>query len=166
VTIAIPTASQTLGPFWHALARSELADLTRHGATGRRIELHGAIVDGAGHLVTDACVELWQPTPALPRFDGWGRSATDTDGRYAFVTLAPEGFAGEAAYVSLIVLARGLQRPLWTRCYFADDATDPLLGALGPARRATMIATREGGGDRWRFDIRLQGPGETVFLDV
>jgi protocatechuate 3,4-dioxygenase alpha subunit len=31
-------------------------------------------------------------------------------------------------------------------------------------RRHTLIATPEDGG--YRFDIRVQGPGETVFFDV
>jgi protocatechuate 3,4-dioxygenase alpha subunit len=34
-----------------------------------------------------------------------------------------------------------------------------------PARRATLIAKPQGDGV-WRLDIRLQGEGETVFLDV
>jgi protocatechuate 3,4-dioxygenase alpha subunit len=34
-----------------------------------------------------------------------------------------------------------------------------------PARRATLIA-RPAGAGTWRMDVRLQGDGETVFLDV
>ena len=39
---------------------------------------------------------------------------------------------------------------------------NPLLTALPPERRATLVATAEPGG--YRFDVRLQGEGETVFL--
>jgi protocatechuate 3,4-dioxygenase alpha subunit len=39
--------------------------------------------------------------------------------------------------------------------------------ALVPAdRRATLIATRQPGGNAYRFDIHLQGDKETVFFDV
>ena len=60
-------------------------------------------------------------------------------------------------------------KPLVTRAYFQDEplnATDPLLMSLeDPARRATLIAAPDGPAT-WRLDIRLQGDGETVFLDV
>jgi protocatechuate 3,4-dioxygenase alpha subunit len=43
-------------------------------------------------------------------------------------------------------------------------AADPLLSSLDPERRQTLIARRDAdGGLTW--DIRLQGEGETVFLD-
>jgi protocatechuate 3,4-dioxygenase alpha subunit len=47
--------------------------------------------------------------------------------------------------------------------YFADPG-DPLLAALPPARRQTLLARPHDGG--WRWDIRLQGEGETVFLSL
>lgn len=167
------TSSQTIGPFWHALVAPALADLTRLGAAGPRLELSGAVTDGAGAPVADACLELWQPHPAAsPQFPGWGRCATDAAGRFRFVTL-------ETSSLSVIVMARGLLKPLWTRVYFPSpgetgglarpDAAamaglDPQLASLPAARRATLLATPEGGG-RWRWDVRLQGEGETVFLD-
>lgn len=40
---------------------------------------------------------------------------------------------------------------------------DPLLASLEPERRATLVTSREPDGSL-RFDIRLQGEGETVFL--
>jgi protocatechuate 3,4-dioxygenase alpha subunit len=57
-----------------------------------------------------------------------------------------------------------------TRIYFADEAAanaaDPVLASVAEDRRATLIASAEPGGDSYRFDIRLQGDGETVFFDV
>jgi protocatechuate 3,4-dioxygenase alpha subunit len=37
-----------------------------------------------------------------------------------------------------------------------------------PERRATLVAQRQDGGGHvvYRFDIRLQGEGETVFFEV
>ncbi len=155
------TASQTIGPFWHPLADPALADLTRFGAIGSRLELAGRVIDGDGAPVNDGCVELWQATPAAsPAFLGWGRCATAVDGGFRFVTLAPEP---GAPYAAVAVFARGLIKPLCTRVYFADIA-DPLLASLLPARSATLLARRDGA--VWRWDIRLQGDSETVFLDL
>jgi protocatechuate 3,4-dioxygenase alpha subunit len=59
-----------------------------------------------------------------------------------------------------------------TRIYFADEAAanaaDPVLATVDPARRGTLIAVPEPGAGpgRFRFDIRLQDPQETVFFDI
>jgi protocatechuate 3,4-dioxygenase alpha subunit len=111
--------------------------------------------------MSDACIEIWQATPvASPRFTGWGRCATDPHGAYRFVTLAPDA---AAPYVAVAIFARGLLKPLWTRVYFADTG-DALLAGLPAARRQTLLARPAGA--TWRWDIRLQGEGETVFLDL
>jgi len=64
------------------------------------------------------------------------------------------------------VFARGLLRHLATRIYFPDEAAanaaDPLLADIDPARRDTLVARRDG--EHLRFDIHLQGAGETVFF--
>jgi protocatechuate 3,4-dioxygenase alpha subunit len=158
-TIRPVTASQTIGPFWHLLSDPAHADLTRFGATGTPIALTGSVTDGSGAAVSDACIEIWQATPAQSAgFPGWGRCATDANGAYRFATVAPDP---AAPCLSVAVFARGLVKPLWTRVYFADIG-DPLLAGLPAARRATLIARAEPAG--WRWDIRLQGGDETVFL--
>jgi protocatechuate 3,4-dioxygenase alpha subunit len=157
------TSSQTIGPFWHMLADPKAADLTRFGAIGSRLQLSGRVFDGHGTAISDACIELWQATPlASPAFPGWGRCATNVDGAFRFVTLTPDA---TAPYAAIAIFARGLVKPLWTRVYFADPG-DPLLAALPAARRATLIARPEPGEPAgYRWDIRLQGDGETVFLE-
>ena len=62
------------------------------------------------------------------------------------------------------MFGRGLLNRLFTRAYIPGPACadDPLLSGLPADRRDTLIATREEQG--LRFDIRLQGDGETVFL--
>ena len=159
--MAIVTSSQTIGPFWHLLGDTGDADLTRFGASGTRFELTGRVLDGDGAVVTDACIEIWQASPAAsPTFPGWGRCGTDASGGFRFVTIAPEF---DTPYFSVAVFARGLLRPLWTRVY-PFDVGDALLMSLPPARRATLLARFEP--PVWRWDIRLQGDGETVFLDL
>jgi protocatechuate 3,4-dioxygenase, alpha subunit len=169
------TSSQTIGPFWHLLDDKDWADLTRFGATGETVTLIGAVIDGDGKPIADACVELWQADPpASNKFTGFGRCATDEDGVFRFVTVKPgpipgRGNAQQAPHVALTILARGLLKGLVTRAYFAGEAlneTDPLLAAIpDPVRRETLIATPIEG-QVWRMDVRLQGDGETVFLEI
>ena len=70
------------------------------------------------------------------------------------------------AFFALTVFARGLLNRLFTRAYLPGDeealAATPLLAGLAPDRRATLVAVEDGGA--LRFDIRLQGQDETVFL--
>jgi protocatechuate 3,4-dioxygenase alpha subunit len=170
------TPSQTIGPFWHGLADPALADLTRLGAEDgqERIVLTGTVTDGDGAPVTDACIELWQASPpASAVFSGFGRAATDAQGGYRFTTRRPaplpgRGNATQAPHLALVVFARGLLAQVVTRAYFAGEAlnaADPVLNAVPTDRRGTLIANPCGPGC-WRFDIRLQGAAETVFLDV
>ncbi|BBJ43978.1 hypothetical protein SSPO_066960 [Streptomyces antimycoticus] len=103
-------------------------------------------------------------------FTGFGRIATDADGHWTARTLPPGGPAAPAApYISVCVHARGLLHHLFTRVYFPGNAeanaADPLLASLDPARRETLVATAGSPPGTYRFDIRLQGEGETVFLE-
>ncbi|MFD9905536.1 protocatechuate 3,4-dioxygenase subunit alpha [Streptomyces sp. NPDC059063] len=178
-----PTPSQTIGPFYgHALPFPRGGDVAPAGHPAA-VALHGYLYDGSGSPVPDALVETWQSAPdgscagapgSLRRdpatgraagrdgvtFTGFGRVATDGDGHWAFRTLLPGG----VPYIALAVFARGLLSHLRTRAYVTDAADDPLLAALPPERRATLLA-RPGPDRTYRFDIRLQGEGETVFLE-
>ena len=79
----------------------------------------------------------------------------------------------QAPHLNLILFARGLLRHLTTRIYFADEPSndaDPILAALpDPAARRTLVAARQPGSPEagtYRFDVILQGEGETAFFDV
>ena len=177
------TASQTAGPYWHLIDFPAWADLLRAdgpnaGIAGDRITLVGRIADGDGAPCPDAMVEIWQADPEgcyEGEFHGFGRCATDADGNFRFVTLKPgpvrsqsQGNSFQAPHVAMAIFARGLLKQLVTRLYFAGEALneqDPVLSAVEPARRGTLIARPDGTGS-WRLDIRLQGDDETVFLDV
>ena len=176
-----PTPGQTIGPFYgYALPfprDNELVNQARDGF----IRLHGTVTDGHGAPIPDALLEIWQADEAgnvvgkdgsLIRdgftFTGWGRAAVDNVGHYTFTTLNPGATEeGKAPFIMLTIFARGLLNRLFTRIYLPEDtaalAVDPLLASLEPERRNTLIAVREGDG-ALRFDISLQGEGETVFL--
>ena len=175
-----PTPGQTVGPFFgFALPFDRGHELVPPGRSGA-IRLHGQVLDGAGRPVPDALIELWQvdgdgvvsrEPGSLRRdgytFTGWGRAATDNAGHYSFSTVAPgASVPGAAPFFALTVLARGLLNRLFTRAYLPEDTQaltdDPLLAALEPERRATLVASPDEHG--YAFDIRLQGPAETVFL--
>jgi protocatechuate 3,4-dioxygenase alpha subunit len=169
------TASQTIGPYWHLIEHPEWADLLRFGATGEAITLIGTVSDGAGQIVTDAAIEIWQTDPPTSDvFPGYGRSRTDTTGRFTFRTLKPGSVAGlgnapQAPHVAISIFARGLLSGLTTRLYFQDEPlneTDPVLSLIeDPARRKTLIAYPAAPAV-WQLDIRLQGENETVFLEI
>ena len=171
----VATASQTIGPYWHLIEDKSWADLTRFGAEGEKITLTGRVLDGDGKPCADACVEIWQSDPpASDSFPGFGRSVADGDGRFRFLTVKPgpvpgRGNTQQAPHLAICILSRGVMKPLVTRAYFQDEplnASDPLLMSLeDPARRATLVAAPDGPAT-WRLDIRLQGDGETVFLEV
>ena len=181
-----PTPWQTVGPFFHyALpydAGSQVAGPSRPGA----FTLHGHVYDGAGDPVPDALVEVWQAdesgafheqpgifeAPVAEGFRGFGRCPTDEAGQWSFTTVRPAGVptaSGEpqAPHLAMSVFARGMLRRVVTRGYLPDspeNADDPLLATLEPSRAATLVAVPDDGG--YRFDVRLQGPDETVFLHV
>jgi protocatechuate 3,4-dioxygenase, alpha subunit len=189
------TASQTVGPFFHDCLMREDARcdvLCTPTTEGTRIRVEGRVIDGDGEPVPDAVLEVWQANahgryahPADRRdlpldrtFTGYGRIATDPDGRYAFTTVKPgavpyDAERQQAPHISIAVLGRGLLNHLYCRLYFDDEpanAVDPLLERLPADRRDTLVACRDddSGGDAitYRFDVVLQGANETVFLDL
>ena len=188
----VPTPSQTVGPFFHiGLDRPDWADLTSGGPQGERIVIEGRVIDGDGASVPDACLELWQANavgryahpddtrtdkPLDPNFRGFGRVATDADGRFRFTTIRPgpvpgRGNALQAPHIGVALFARGLLKQLFTRIYFTGDPlneTDPVLLSIDdPARRETLLATPNGSDvGTWHLDIVMQGENETVFFDI
>ena len=173
------TAGQTIGPFFHyALPYARDHELVPPTAPGA-VRLHGTVYDGDGRPVPDALLEIRQADGAgrvpvvegsLRRdgtvFTGWGRCATDPGGRYSFTTVEPgTGREGAAAFFAVTVFARGLLNRLFTRAYLPGQTAeaDPWLAGLGAERRATLLAGRQDDGSL-RFDVRLQGDRETVFL--
>jgi len=176
-----PTPGQTIGPFYGYALPFEKDNELVNQAHPNSVRLHGVVYDGNGEVIPDALLEIWQADEAgnvvsregsLVRdgytFTGWGRTAVDNVGGYNFTTVNPGATdQGKAPFIMLTVFARGLLNRLFTRIYLPEDtdalANDPLLASLSEAERQTLIATREADGSL-RFDVRLQGENETVFL--
>lgn len=166
------------------LGASMVNDRTR----GERIEVTGCVIDGAGTALKDVLVEIWQADadgihvagdprgPGDPDFAGWGRRAGDRrTGEWRFETIRPgrvpfpDGRL-QAPHVLFWIVARGINIGLQTRMYFPDEAEanaeDPVLTRLEHQSRVPTLVARQAGEAEFRFDIRLQGEGETVFFDV
>ena len=177
-----PTPSQTVGPFFHyALLDEDLSNLVAPDHPSA-IRIEGTVYDGAGEVVPDAMLEVWQAgadgryAHSEDGFSGFGRFGTDDEGQYEFVTIKPGPVSGsdgqplQAPHIWVSVFARGLLRRLATRVYFPDEeeanASDPVLASVGdPDLRSTLVA-RAMDGDLLRFDIHLQGDRQTAFFDV
>ncbi len=187
------TGSQTVGPFFSpALLREDARRnvLTQPETAGERIRIEGRVLDGDGIPVPDAMVEIWQanahgrynhpadsgPAQLDPSFLGFGRSGTAEDGSYWFETVKPGPVAFDrerlqAPHICVAVFSRGLLNHLVTRLYFEEEpanAEDPVLQCVPDDRRVTLLARREPAGAEtiYRFDIVLQGAGETAFFNV
>ena len=162
----VPTPSQTVGPFFgFALPFPGDADAVA-GADVDAVRIEGQVLDGAGQPVPDSLVEIWQG-------DQFARSRTDAEGAFHCIVRKPPALPLSdgrlrAPHLNVTVFARGLLRHLATFVYFPDEAeanqSDPVLERLEPGARETLIAQREGG--ILRFDIRLQGEGETAFFAI
>lgn len=189
------TASQTAGPYIHiglmptfagnpgAFEEEIGTSPIRDGAAGPIIEITGSVFDGTGTALRDALLESWQADsagkyPGQPGADenvtGLCRFAADGQtGDFTLRTIKPgrtpsRGGGLQAPHISIWIVARGINIGLSTRIYFDDEdnTDDPLLKRIEHRHRVkTLVATRTAAG-KYRFDIRLQGEGETVFLDL
>jgi len=183
----IPTASQTVGPFFNfGLTDDPLLGILASDG----IRLRFRVIDGDG-LPTpgDSMIEIWQADAngryahpldsrsggADPNFHGFGRLETDENGVCVFQTVKPgpvpnENGSAQAPHINVIIFARGLGKQLRTRVYFdgeAANAADPILALVPTERRETLLAKRAAGQpNEWSIEIRLQGEGETVFFEV
>lgn len=188
------TPSQTVGPYLRVGLPWDRGENLVPDREKNRVMVEGLVLDGEGVPVPDALIEIWQANPdgafAHPEdqsgqestegFTGFGRSPTDENGRFFFVTVKPGRVPGrgntlQAPHLSVIVLARGMLKQQVTRIYFPDEMDandeDPVLNLIEDKdRRQTLIANEPKSGEDgmpvYHFDIRLQGENETVFFDV
>jgi protocatechuate 3,4-dioxygenase alpha subunit len=158
---------------WQANA----AGIYPHPADRRSGEVEAGF-RGWGRVISDFDSGLWGfetvKPGAVPGRAHMGplRPAAEEEQRDA-LRRGHQGLRPMAPHLNLWIVARGINIGLNTRMYFDDEAeanaADPVLNLIEHAeRRKTLIGVREvrGGAPVYRFDIRLQGDGETVFLDV
>jgi len=175
-------------------------DLTsQHGATpiGERIIVSGRVLDTEGKPLRGTLVEIWQANAAGryrhvwdrwaaeldPNFSGAGRTVTDDEGRYRFVTIKPGPYpwgnhdnAWRPAHVHFSLLGRAFAQRLVTQMYFPGDPLfehDPIFNSVrDPAARERMISRfrMDDSVDHWalafEFDVYLRGPAETPFEEA
>lgn len=160
----------------------------REGARGAPIAITGTVRDGAGMILRDVLLESWQADadgiypgsdprgPADPNVSGWARMAADFEtGEWRLETIrpgrapAPDGRL-MAPHIALWIVARGINTGLQTRICFEDEqeanSACPVLARIEQKHRIETLLTRRSGPGEHRFDIILQGDGETVFFDL
>lgn len=170
------------GVFAEDLGSKMVNDQTK----GERITVRGRVYDGTGAAVRDAMVEIWQadaaglyPSSQETRgtadenFTGFGRCPVEQEtGEFVFETIKPgttpfNDGRPQAPHLTVWIVARGINIGLHTRMYFPEDnANDPVLGHIELRERVKTLIAEKTGEAEYTFNIRLQGHGETVFLDI
>jgi protocatechuate 3,4-dioxygenase, alpha subunit len=163
----IPAGSQTVGPYFrigleYLIERTPALPLETAGT----IEIRGRVWDRDGAPLPDAMLEFWSAAKVEEEEGifpaGFRRAATDEGGNFFVVMARP------ATHMLVLVFARGLLRHLLTRVYLGDEQAkqgDPVLMTIPQERRATLIAQPdESRANLYKWDVVLQGSGETVFF--
>jgi protocatechuate 3,4-dioxygenase, beta subunit len=197
--IVLPhTLSEVTGPaFGHGDIGETDNDLTRQHTgepIGERITVSGKVLDDNGRSVPNALIEIWQcnaagryrhkidqhPAPLDPNFSGAGRTLTDAQGNYRFVTIKPGPYPWEnhpnawrPAHIHFSLFGTAFATRIVTQMYFPDDPLfpfDPIFNSIPDekARRRLiskfeMNLTQPGWALGFRFDIVLRGREGTPF---
>jgi protocatechuate 3,4-dioxygenase alpha subunit len=186
---SVPTASQTVGPFFSiGMCPRTMNHLVPggHSVDAPIITIRGRILDGDGQGVPDAILEIWRAdengeysssgdsgadgTPA-----GFARIPTKDDGSFEFRTIKPgatktDSGQTNAPHLVVVLFMRGLLLHLFTRIYFPQEqanATDSVLQLVPAERRHTLIAAGEQDSEiGLSWNVHLQGDAETVFFEA
>jgi len=195
--IVLPhTLSERTGPvFGQDMVRESDRDLTAQHAEeplGERIVVSGRLLDEGAKPVRGALIEVWQANaagrykhkmdqhhaPLDPNFSGFGRTLTDAEGRYKFISIKPGAYpwgnhanAWRPAHVHFSIFGAGLLSRLVTQMYFPGDpllAYDPIYNCI-PDEKAKqgLISMFDWENTSpefalgYRFDIVLRGRDAT-----
>lgn len=193
------TVTEITGPqLQAALTPNELDnDLTKQHAEepiGERIVISGRVFDTEGKPLRNTLVEIWQANaagryahrwdrwdaPLDPNFKGAGRTVTDDEGRYRFVTIKPGPYpwgnhynAWRPAHIHFSLLGRAFTQRLVTQVYFPGDPFfpyDPIFNSVRDEQaQQRMVAsfsihdTVPNWAAAYNWDIYLRGPSATPF---
>jgi len=190
------TLSELTGPVYgHNALEENDNDLTKQGKSeplGERIIVHGYVLDEDKRPIADSLVEIWQanacgryvhlvdqhPAPLDPNFTGAGRTVTDKNGYYKFVTVKPGSYpwgnhynAWRPNHIHFSVFGSSFLSRLVTQMYFPGDYLfpyDPIFNSVtDPKDRERMVSTfdLENTVPDWalafRFDIVVRGREQT-----
>ena len=187
------TPSQTAGPFFTlGLCREPQNEVVPSGS----VRVAGRVLDGDGRPVPHTLVEVWQtnaagryahhvdqhPAPLDPNFSGAGRTLTDDEGRYRFVTIKPGAYpwgnhenAWRPAHIHFSLFGTAFATRLVTQMYFPGDplfAYDPIFQSVrDPRARERLVAafdldaTEPEWALAYRWDIVLRGRDATPVED-
>ena len=193
------TLSEMTGPVFgqnilHELDNDLIMNFAKPGesAQGPRIVVHGRVLDERRRPVPGVLIEFWQANaagryhhkldghnaPIDPNFDGYGRTMTDDEGRYTFLTIKPGAYpwgnhynAWRPAHIHFSLFGTGILSRLVTQMYFPGDPLmdeDPIFNSIPDEKaRRRLISTLD-----WeltnpeyalgyRFDIVLRGRDDT-----
>jgi len=192
------TLSELTGPLYGYNPVGETDnDLTRQHAAdplGERIVVSGRVLDEDGRPIPHTLVEVWQanaagrylhvvdqhPAPLDPNFSGAGRTTTDAEGNYRFVTIKPGAYpwrnhpnAWRPAHIHFSLFGPCFITRLVTQMYFPNDPLmpfDPISQSIRDERaRQRMVSkfdldlTMPEWALGYRFDIVLRGRESTPF---
>lgn len=198
--IAAPsTLSEETGPaFGHDMLgemdNNLILNFTGQPAVGERIIMHGRVQDDQGRPVPNTLIEIWQANaggryrhkkdgyaaPLDPNFGGCGRTVTDAEGRYEFLTVRPGAYPWpngpndwRPMHIHVSVFGSGFGQRLITQMYFEGDpliarcpivntikdrsAVEQLIAPLDMSMAIPMDCLA------YRFDITLRGRRQTFF---
>jgi protocatechuate 3,4-dioxygenase, beta subunit len=181
----LPTPQQTQGPFYPqsfpADSDNDLVHVVGRGepARGMPTQVAGRVLDRYGRPLRGARVEIWQcdangryhhagddrgDRVRDDNFQGFGRTLTDGNGSYRFLTIRPVPYPGRTPHIHFAVLVPGLPRFV-TQMYVAGEPGNErdglLLAIRDPAVRARVMVGLEPapevgpGGLAGRFEIVL-----------
>ena len=195
--VIIPhTLSELTGPVYpYGRIDTNDNDLTRQHRDeplGERIIVQGRVLDEDGRPIPNTLVEVWQANaagryahrvdghqaPLDPNFSGGGRTLTDNDGRYRFVTIRPGAYpwlnhpnAWRPAHIHFSLFGTSFLSRLITQMYFPGDPLmphDPILNSIPDERARQRLvanfdlnATQPEWALGFTFDIILRGSNAT-----
>jgi protocatechuate 3,4-dioxygenase beta subunit len=192
------TLSEVSGPLFGATTIGENDhDLTRQHEgepQGERIVVTGRVTGDSGRPIQNALIEIWQtnaagryrhakdnhPAPLDPNFTGAGRTVTDSNGGYRFVTIKPGAYpwknhdnAWRPAHIHFSLFGSAFASRLITQMYFPGDPlipSDPVLQSIPDEKgRQRLVAnfdldaTQPEWALGYRFNIALRGREATPF---
>ncbi len=164
------------------------------GAIGERILMHGRVMDEFGRPVPNTLVEIWQANaggryrhvrdtyfaPLDPNFGGCGRTLTDDQGRYQFLTIRPGAYPWpnrandwRPMHVHISVFGHSFGQRLITQMYFEGDPLINLCPIAATVKSRSqldaLVAPLDLSMSRpldylaYKFDIVLRGRRQSMF---